>query len=230
MTITAEPRTTSPQDSGRPERASNAGDVQAVRKRMPAVWAAAGVVLVLVGVVAGVFAFSAASRATQVFVAADPIARGTVIQADDLTTLSIASGQPTAAFTEAQAGDVIGTIAAVDIPAGGLITDTSVTDQLTVPQGRALVGLTLTTGQLPAQRLHAGDTVYLVPVPPQGVADAPPVTATDTIAATVSQVTPVTNSTDVVVDVYVSSQAAPQVTALAASGTLAIYLVPGADG
>lgn len=229
MTITANSRTSAPTEEEAPSRANDAGNVAAVRKRMPASWAAAGVVLVVLGVVVGVFAFSSASRATQVFVAADAISRGSVIQEDDLTTLSIAADQSTTAFTTTDKDQVVGTIAAVDIPADGLITRTSVTDALTVPDGRALVGLTLTTAQLPAQRLTAGDTVYLVPIPAQGATAPTTATAADTIAATVSQVTSIANTTDVVVDIYVSAQAAPQVTAQAAAGTLAIYLVPGAD-
>lgn len=229
MTITADDTRTA--TTGATTGPGTDPEVKAVRKRVPRIWKAAGVLLIVAGAIAAMAIYSGASRATQVFVATDTITRGSVIGQDDLSTISITADQSTTAFPVSRADDVTGTIAAVDIPAGGLITTTSVTSALDVPTGQALVGLTLKPGQLPAQTLTAGDTVYLVPVPPQGVATAPDALPTSdaTIPATVSQVTAIENTNDVIVDVYVSVQSAPQITAQAAAGTLAIYLVAGTD-
>lgn len=225
MTITAPQLTSSTADAA-PAAKDSASAIKPVRRRRSGIWLFAVLALLLLGGLGGIFMFQAASNATQVFVAAGDITRGQTIEQDDLTTISIAAGQNTSAISATKADDILGTIAAVDIPAGGLITTTSTTTGLTVPDGKALIGLTLQPGRLPAQQLTAGDNVILVPVPPQGVADVE-VTADQTIPAVVSQVHPIPNSNDVVVDVYVASQAAPGVTSKGAAGSLALYLAPG---
>ena len=225
MTITAPPLNPSTADAA-PASKDSSSAVKPVRTRRSGIWLFAVLALLLLGGLGGIFMFQAASNATQVFVAAGDITRGQTIEKNDLTTISIAAGQDTTAISATKAEDVLGTVAAVDIPAGGLITENSTTNGLTVPDGKALIGLTLQPGRLPAQQLTAGDNVILVPVPPQGVADVE-VTADQTIPAVVSQVRPIPNSNDVVVDVYVASQAAPGVTSKGAAGSIALYLAPG---
>lgn len=225
MTITAPPLSSSTSDATSASKGATAA-VKPVRTRRSGGWGFAALALVLLGAVGGVFMFQTASNATQVFVAAGDITRGQLIEADDLSTISIAAGQNTTAISATKAKELLGTIAAVDIPSGGLITKSSTTTALAVPAGKALIGLTLQPGRLPAQKLIAGDNVVLVPVPAQGVADVE-VTAADTIPAVVSQVRPIPNSNDVVVDVYVAAQAAPGVASKGAAGTIALFLAPG---
>lgn len=225
MTITAPPLTPSTPDAASASKDASSA-VKPVRTRRSGIWGFAALALLLLGALGGIFMFQAASNATQVFAAAGDITRGQTIEKDDLTTISIAAGQNTTAISATKADDILGTVASVDIPAGGLITETSTTTALTVPDGKALIGLTLQPGRLPAQQLTAGDNVILVPVPAQGVADVE-VTADQTIPAVVSQVRPIPNSNDVVVDVYVATQAAPGVTSKGAAGSIALYLAPG---
>lgn len=227
MTITAPPLSSSNQDANA-ALADARSNVKPVRTRRSGIWGFAALALLLLGALGGVFLFQTASNATQVFVAAGDIPRGQTIEKEDLTTISIAASQTTTAISATDADEILGTIANVDIPAGGLITRTSTTTGLAVPEGKALIGITLQPGRLPAQQLTAGDNVVLVPIPAQGVADIE-VTAADTIPAVVSQVRPIPNSNDVVVDVYVTAQAAPGITSKGAAGSIALYLAPAEE-
>lgn len=201
--------------------------VAPVRTRRPPIWGFAAAALFILSVIVSVVIYTNASNATQVFVASGDIKRGSLIEQSDLTTLSIAAGQTTAAVPVSQVDELLGTIASVDIPAGGLVTKESTTNTLAVPDGKALVGLVLQPGRLPSQQLVAGDEVFLVPVPAQGSIGPIEVSQDKAIAATISQVTTIPSTNDVIVDVYVPAQVAPTVTAQAAAATLAIYLVPG---
>ncbi|MDZ5146346.1 SAF domain-containing protein [Microbacterium testaceum] len=196
-----------------------------VRRRRPTAWLAAAIAFILLGAIAGYFLYTSASNTTAVFVASTDIPRGSTITQQDLTTISIAAGQNTAAIPATSADKLLGSIATVDIPAGGLVTGSSVASDLPVPSGKAVVGLTLKPGQLPAQKLQAGDSIVIVPVQQTGAAPTT-ITSSQTIPATVSQVTTVAGTTDVIVDVYVAASAAPDVASR--SGSLAIVLTAGA--
>lgn len=227
MTITdtqITPSTNIPTGAG----AAVAGDVKPVRRRISLQRGLLAAGLIVLAVLVSVFAFSSVSKSTPVFVAKSDIVRGHVITKDDLTTISISADQDTSAVSATKADTLIGQIAAVDIPQGGLVTKSSVTSSLSVPAGKALVGITLQPGKYPAQTLHAGDNVVLVPAQAQG---APPASigADQTTPAVISQVRPVPNTNDVVVDVYVSSSNAPSIASRGASGGLALYLASGAS-
>ncbi|WP_336629979.1 MULTISPECIES: SAF domain-containing protein [unclassified Microbacterium] len=201
-------------------------EVKPVRTRAPASRGVIAAAFIVLGMVVSYFIFVNASNATQVWVAKSAIVRGHTIVQDDLTTLSIAAGQDSTAIPQAKADQILGKVATTDLPAGALVTMSSISDHLQVPNGKALVGMTLGPAKLPAQTLHAGDNVVLVPVPAQGAAPVD-VTAVETVPAVVSQIRPVPNTNDVVVDVYVSPQVAPNVASRGAAGSLTLYLAPG---
>ena len=211
---------------GKKKAAAGGTTVAPVRTRRSGIWLAAAIAVILLGALGGAALYANASNTTQVFVASGDISRGSTIEKGDLTTISIAQGQTTSAVPVTDVDKLLGSIATVDIPAGGFITEASVARELDIPQGKALVGLTLKPAQMPAQKLRTGDHVIIVPIPAQGSAAATDVSSV-TISATVSQIKPVANTADTVVDVYVSSGFAASVAAQAAAGTLAIYLVEG---
>lgn len=227
MTITADNLSSTAEEA--PTAPSEVAPVvKPVRTRRAGTWLIGCAALILLGGLASVYVVQSVSNTDQVFVAKGDIARGETIEEGDLTTIEIAAGQSTQGVPESKLKDLVGTIAVVDIPAGSLLTKASVANALAVPEGKALVGITLQPGRLPAQSLSAGDHVVLVPVPVQGSVDVE-AKADQTIQAVVSQVRPIENSVDVVVDVYVSVQAAPAVTSRSAAGALALYLAPGSN-
>lgn len=204
----------------------NAVEVKSVRTRAPASRAIIAAAFIVLGAVVSYLVFVNVSNTTQVWVAKSSIVRGHTIVQDDLTTMSITAGQDSKAIPQAKLDQILGKVATTDLPTGALVTMSSISDHLGVPNGKALVGMTLGPGKLPAQTLQAGDSVVLVPVPAQGAAPVD-VTAAETIPAVVSQVRPVPNTNDVVVDVYVSTQVAPNVASRGAAGALSLYLAPG---
>lgn len=200
-------------------------------KRSTKPWAIfAAVALILAGGLGGYAVLSSSADVSQVFVMSEGVVRGDIIKQTDLTTIDVAAGQATAGFTIDQADSVIGRTAAVDLPEGSLVTASSVTDQLEVPAGQALVGVALTSSQMPATKLVAGDQVRFVNV---AGANAPIGSTGDSgVSAVVSDTRfdEVANLT--VVDVYVDEAVAGDLASRAANGSIVLYVVPlpTADG
>lgn len=229
QTVTVE----APGSAPRVEQPNEAPTIAPVRTRRSAIWIAAAIAIVLLGAIAGGVGYNIVSQTNQVLVVQHDIARGSVIAEADLTTIAISEGQNTEAIPVDRANEILGKIAAVDIPAGGLVTAASVTDALAAPDGRAVVGISLKPEQLPLQRLHAGDEVILVLLSNQATAAGAPIEVDidQTIPAVISQVTYPADSgagstIRAVVDVYVNAQLAPQVSAAAAAGAIAVYVAP----
>lgn len=203
---------------------STADRITPVRTRRSWTWIAGATALILVGGIVNVFIFSSSSHPNQVFAVAQNISRGATITKDDLTTIDLASGQITAAISATDSSDVIGKIATVDLPKGSLVIPAAISTTQSVPEGMALVGLSLKPAQLPAQQLAAGDQVQIVPVATDmtGQVSVNTTTVTGTVADTsTSQSTGTT-----IVDVYVSETVAADLTSRAAAGAVAIYLTP----
>lgn len=197
--------------------------VAPVRSRRSGMWLAAGIVLVLLGAIAGYFIYTSASKSTQVFVAATDVARGDTITEKSLTTLSIAAGQNTPGISPDDIDQVLGKVATTDLPSGSLITAGTISEALPGDAEQATVGLLLGPEQLPVQQLAAGDSVLLIPVLPQANNSQ---AAPEPIPATVSVVRAPREDGKVRVDVFVSPKTAATVAMNAASSTIALYLAP----
>jgi len=210
------------------EQPLQAQQVAPVRTHRSVGWLFGGIALVVVGALVGAFLFTANSHTEKVWVVTKPIARGTTITPQDLGTISIAEGQSTAAIPFSETNSPAGKVATVDLPKGSMLTGQSVASQLAVPNGQALVGLALKPSQLPAQPLAAGDKIEIVQVnTTQGTGTTASTGPAQTISGVVSDTEPPAqgSSGTWVVDVLVSQTVAAQVTSLAASGQVAIYLI-----
>jgi flagella basal body P-ring formation protein FlgA len=195
--------------------------VRPVRARRSRTYLAGALALIVAGGLGSAFLYTSASHTEQVLVVAHDLQRGQVITATDLTTIGIAHTPQTQGIPAADSTGVVGKTATVDLPRGSLLTGRSFAGSLSVPSGRALVGLALKPSQLPAQPLVAGDHVVIVPV----AADRRPApVTTDTVTGTVSDTAGDKASGATIIDVYVSQTIAADLTSRAASGTVAIYL------
>ena len=121
-----------------------------------------------------------------------------------------------------QAMSLVGQRAAVDLPAGSLVTRGAVTDAVVPAGGSSVVGLGLEPGLLPAGALRSGDRVRVIGVSRQG--SPPQGTERLEVAAEVSSVHPSPTSNTVVVDVIVAQEDAARVASRAAAGEVAIVL------
>lgn len=190
------------------------------RRRM---WVAAlGIALVLIG---GLWTWNlttTAARTVTVLTTSATVERGEEITQDDLTTISIAGGQSADTVLASDAADVVGKVAAVDLPAGSLITSSNVISTLPVPDGQTIVGVSLTSAQLPSYPLAAGDKIRIVDTPvAQG---EPPADDPQTFTATVFTTRFDDKNNVWIVDLVVPSREAPAIAARAATQRVAIIL------
>lgn len=191
------------------------------RQRRRPMLLAAGAVLVLIAALVSYVSLSSLASTDTVVVTATPVAKGDVIEATDLATIEVAAGQAPGAFRVEDSAALVGQFAAVDLPVGSLLTGESVQANLPVAAGTSIVGIAVTSAQLPATGLRAGDRIRIVSTPvAQG---EPPVDAPPTVDATVFAVRPDERG-GLIVDVAVPTSRAADVAARAATGRIALVL------
>ena len=134
------------------------------------------------------YLFTAVSSTSAVLVVSQSVAKGAVITATDLSTAQVNEDPAVATIPASQGSAVVGTRAAIDLVPGALLTDGSITSQLVPAIGQSVVGMLLSPGQLPAMGLDSGDQVRVVTTP--RAQDDPPVTAPQTLEATIAAVYP----------------------------------------
>ena len=133
------------------------------RSKFPEV--AVGVLVVVVFALVGLWLVTAATDGDAVLALRNPIARGEVVALEDLQVVKVSSDDAIASVGEADAGEMVGRVALVDLPAGALVTPSqfAAIDALEVGEGQ--VGLELNAGELPSLRLLPGNTVTVVLTP-----------------------------------------------------------------
>ncbi|MFF8188786.1 SAF domain-containing protein [Microbacterium sp. NPDC016588] len=202
--------------------ARQAAVLRPTQSRRRPVLIALGVALALLGGVGVWWVTTNLTRTVSVMATDTDIARGETITTEDLTTIQLAGGQQVDAITAADAADIVGTTALVDLPAGTLITSANTGDTLPVPEGSSIVGVTLTQAQMPGYQLAAGDNVRIVETPvTQG---DPPVETPQSFDATVFTATYVAETQVWVVDLIVPDREAPDIAARAATGRVALII------
>jgi len=150
------------------------------------------------------------------------VARGEVIEAEDLTVARINADPALSTVPEGEQDAVVGQRAAVDLSAGSILTPDSTTTELVPATGQSLVGVPLSSAQLPSQGLTAGDQVRIVATPRDQ--DDPPATAPTIYPATVVATSTLPDTGQVVVDVTVPAASAGQLAAQVATGRIALVL------
>lgn len=201
-------------------RPAAVGQTPKSRRRL---WGAAlGIALMLIAGLATWYITTNTSQTVTVLTTGAEIQRGEEITQGDLTTISIAGGQTTDTVTANKASTIVGQVAAVDLPAGSLITSSNVIDTLPVPDGQTIVGVSVTSAQLPAYGLTSGDQVRIVDTP---VAQGEP-PADDPLSFKATVFTSKFDETNNawVVDLVVPSSQAPSIAARAATQRVAIIL------
>jgi hypothetical protein len=181
------------------------------------------VALVATGGALGAYAFTSVDNTQEVLVVAEDVARGATIEADDVTVVRM-SVDP--ALTPVAAGEqsrILGSRAAVDLWSGTLLTADSVADSTVPVTGESLVGVSLSSAQMPSEQLYAGDVVRLVLTPDSAGARGA-VEPLDTIEAVVVGVRGVAETGSTVVDVTVPEDQAAELAAVASLGGVALVL------
>jgi hypothetical protein len=185
------------------------------------------IALIAVGGLGAAWLTTAIGNTHSVIALGKNVPRGAVIKASDLTLASINIDPVLHVMPATARNQLIGKRAAIDLAAGSLVTPDSVTNQ-TIPQrGQSLVGVTLTSAQMPAIKLKTGDNIRFIATP--RTQDAQPTGKTSAISATVVDTRTSSDSGPATVDVTVPSIDAAPLAALAATGRIALILDSGAN-
>lgn len=190
-------------------------------RRRPAIVAGA-IGAVCLGAVLAAWAWSSSTSTQQVLVATAEIPRGSVIEAEDLTTARISDDPAVAVLPASAADEVVGQRAALDVAAGGLLTTDVVQEGALPASGQSVVGVALKPEQAPGETLLAGDLVRVVVTPGQdgeGPRGAPEFSAAEIVGIHHDSETGQT-----VVDLLVPHEEASLLAARIATGNVALVL------
>lgn len=183
---------------------------------------AASVAAICLGALASMWAYQSTSDAHSVLAVRQTIERGDVITAEDLMTVNISVDPALKPLSADQANSVVGKHAALDMSAGGVVTQDQITEQALPAKGSSVVGIALTPGMLPANQVRVGDKVRVVVTP--GQQGEMPTTQPDSIQAVVVGVAKDETTGNAIVNVQVPTNDGPMLAARAATGKVAIVL------
>jgi hypothetical protein len=191
-------------------------------RRRPAL-VAASVAAICLGALLAVWAYAGASTSQDVLAVRTTVHRGELITRDDLMTAQIGVDPALKPLPASAADSVVGQRAAMDLAAGGLVTQEDVTSAVVPAKGMSLVGVSLPPGLMPTAQLQSGDQVRIVATPgAQG--DVATGTSPISIGATVVGVGGTGDTGQIVVDVSVPYDQAAELAAQAATGKVALVL------
>ena len=124
---------------------------------------AVGALIIALCVVGAMAWGRSAVSGTSVLVVNNDVRKGAVLDADDLSTITLTSSDDIALVRASSLNDAVGRRAAVDITAGTPLTPSQLTSASIVSSGEGLVGLTIDAGEAPAT-LAPGDSVRVLTV------------------------------------------------------------------
>ena len=214
--------------------AASGGDgprsVSVTRRRLSKRGLVLSVLVVLLG---GLVAYMGASTLTEqheVLVIARDVPAGSVITEEDLDTASVSKDPAVQTIAASDRDSVVGQIAQSRLVQGALLTPSMVGPGTGLTDGKVLVALPLKEGQFPARGLIEGQKVQLVATAssqPDAVGSGEAAVSGATFEATVVGVGALNAQTQVtVVDVEVDAGTASEVAQLAATGSVAVILLP----
>jgi hypothetical protein len=186
-------------------------------------WIALGVIAICLGGLLSYVIYARVATESAVVAMAATGYRGEVIEASDLTSVTL-SGDPSVPTLPAeQAASLVGRRAAYDLVDGSLLSPSAVTSTALPAAQRAVVGLRLAGGRAPADFLVPGAPIRLVALPPAdaqpGVAD--PYAGKTFVARAVSS-QPGPDAGSLFVDVDVPAAQAPTIALLGAQDRLSV--------
>jgi hypothetical protein len=182
----------------------------------------ASVAAVCLGALLGVWAYTSVTSAQEVLAVRTTVPRGALISREDLVTVRIGVDPALNPIPAAQQDSVVGQRAALDLPAGGLVTHGSIAATVVPAQDMSVVGVAVPAALLPGEPLRSGDQVRVVATPGQ----QGEVTDGDqrSITATVVGVYPDADNGQTVVSVQLPYDQAAELAARAATGKVAVVL------
>jgi hypothetical protein len=228
MTIDTEPRKVSPrqranQRGSAPPAAPTTSPATPEPPRMPGrrnpKWIALGIVALCLGGLLSYVIYARVATETTVVSIAQTVYRGEVIEASDLTTITLQGSTIPQAVPAKELQTIVGRRAATDIVAGSVLVASAVTDETIPTTGRAVVGLKLSAGRTPTSLLLPSSAVRLVALPPETGTDK---LTGDTFSARVIDQSNGADGTSILVNVDVAADQAATIAQLAAQDRIAL--------
>ena len=194
------------------------------RARRPLV-AGIGAALAVVGALGSYALVNHAGDRVAVLAVSHSVPKGQVVTAADLVVAQVAPDPALQPVAAADASQVVGKTAAVDLPAGSLLTAGEVRAGQSLTSGKAVVGVLAKPGVIPAGQLLPGDPVAVVATPGQNGGKT--TGAPQTINAVVVSVGAADANGNLVVDVAADPADGPQLASWASTGQVAIIKLAG---
>lgn len=195
-------------------------------RRRP-VFIAAGVAAVCLGVLLSVWAYTSTSTAESVLAMRETVTKGQTIEESDLVAVSITLDPALQVMRVGEADQVVGRQAAMDMPAGGVVTPSQLADEVLPPPGQSIVGISLTPAMLPVNEVQVGDHVRVVATPgpqavtaPEGEGEPEPAV----VEASVVGISADATTGGTVINVLVEDTQAPTVATWSAAGRAAVVI------
>jgi hypothetical protein len=215
-------RTAGPQPAGQPRRLR--------RRSVPL--AAGGVVLVVVCALVFAEGWLQAGNRQPVLALAQPVTAGQVITAADLETVRVSAAGPVSLVPASRQAEVVGSTAAVSMPAGSLLAGSDIGTPPPV-KGQVRLGIGLKPGQYPPD-LAPGQDVDVLATPPSSASGSSSGSGSasaalpvgEAVVLSVSLASAAGSSGDTVVEIQVPADAMPQVAAANAAGQIALATIP----
>ena len=182
-------------------------------------WIALSVVALCLGGLLSYVIYARLANETAVVTAAQTVYRGEVIDAVDLTTITLQGNSIAQAVPAADLDAMVGKRAAVDLVAGSVLVASAVTDESIPASGRAVVGLKLSAGRTPTSLLIPSAAVRLVALPGQNGADD---LTGNTFTARIIDQANGPDGTSILVNVDVAADQAAAIAQLAAQDRIAL--------
>lgn len=199
----------------------------------------ASIAAVCLGALLAVLAYNSASNAQEVLAVRETVNRGEVIAAEDLLVARVGVDPALRPVGADRAQEIVGQRAALDMPAGGVVTESQVTGDALPPEGASVVGVLATAAMMPAEQLQVGDTVRVITTPGQqgtgpvatdgttGAAETEPESLDATVAGIVAGAD-VTGGT--VLNLLVDAGDAARLAARVSTGNVAVVLDSSVNG
>ncbi len=220
--LTRSRRTAGPQPPGQGPRR---------RRRRSVPLAAGGVVLVVVCALVFAEGWLQAGHRQPVLALSQPVAAGQVITAADLETVRVSVAGPVSLVPASRQAEVVGSTAAVSLPAGSLLAGSDIGTPPPV-KGQVRLGLALKPGAYPPD-LAAGQDVDVLATPAAAASGSSSSGAApaalpvgEAVVLSVSPAAASSGSGDTVVEIQVPADAMPQVAAANAAGQIALATIP----
>lgn len=206
-----------------PSAAADLPSPPPVRGRRSPKWIALGVIAICLGGLGAFFLYNELSQAQTVVAVAQTVYRGSVVEAGDLTTITVGKTPGVSTVPAEQLESLVGQRAVADLMAGSLLPAGALAPTTIPAADHAVVGVNLVAGRAPVGFLQPSSLIRLVAIPPEGADAGYKDSYTGMIIkASVIDATPAPDGLSIMVNVDVASDKSAAAALLAARNRLVV--------